>query len=861
MCSCISGGEIEAMPETVVSVDQYADLEIRILERTDKGYPVELTLDGEQEFPRGYLTPDVLPWVPSASPELDGERLFGLLFAEDRLRTAWAEIRGQTPLRRVRLRVDEAAPELHAIPWELLREVGPDEQPQTIAATAATPFSRDLAGKWRPIAPISTRPIRMLVAIANPGGLADYRLAPIDVAAERRAIEESLARIGQSSLTVTFLPEPVTLAGIEAALKEGGYHILHIVAHGLYHPGRARALLFLADPANQVARVAEIEFAAMLARQRQQLRLVFLASCQSASRSPADAFRGFAPQLIATGVPSVVAMQDLVPVETARVFAATFYRSLLQHGRVDVAGNAARSALLSESPAATWGVPVVFSRVPNCVLFTSKYGYGPLAGLRQLWDDIQPIKRAIGLLIAVLGVIATLLALYRDPAVYRLIFGRGRMSGDLNIAVAQFGGLDEQGRVIRLDAAEGLSLSMYTFLGDQLQSLKQDRFNIEIWPPSQTGPIKGATPAERAAAAADLAKQIGADIVVYGTLDSRADASSLIPEFYIAEDKLAGAEELSGAHSLGSSISSPGATTNPATRRELNDRLLARTGALAQFVVGLAYFANGDYDNASKYFQAAENTQGWDPRDGKEVLYLFLGTAALHRNDLTAAEGFYNQAIQINPAYARARLGLGEIQYHRSRGTTCEPGQTDVAGVEKAVAIYNSALQFPAPAEAKISAKTAWFTGRAYLCLTRAQVDRRADAERALQQLIGEYQRGNQGVSDLAAEAHANLGLLNLTVLPGDTPAVVTTRYQVAAKEYSQAIEISRHPEWQAYYAVSLTFIHLSLGECDAAAEAWARAADLHRRAVRPNPSYEPWHDYVEKQWAGSACQRPAPTP
>jgi tetratricopeptide (TPR) repeat protein len=848
------------MPETVVSVDQYADLEIRILERIGRGYPVELTLNGDQEFPRGYLAPDVLPWLASASPEQDGERLFDLLFAEDALRRAWVEIRGQTPLRRIRLLIDEWAPELHAIPWELLREIGPDQPAQTISATAATPFSRDLAGKWRSIAPIGTRPIRMLVAIANPDGLVDYRLAPIDVAAERRAIEESLARIGRSNMTVTFLPEPVTLAGIDAALKEGGYHILHIVAHGLYHPTRARAILFLSDATNRVARVAEVEFAEMFARQREQLRLVFLASCQSATRSPADAFRGFAPRLIAAGVPAVVAMQDLVPAETARAFAATFYRSLLEHGRVDVAGNAARSELLSQSPVA-WGVPVVFSRVANGVLLARQYGYGPLAWWQRMTDRVLPIKRAIGFLIAVLGVIATLLALYRDPAVYRLIFGQGRMSGDLNIAVAQFGGLDEQGRVVRLDAADGLSLSMYTFLGDQLQSLKQDRFNIEIWPPSQIGPIKGATPAERAAAAAELAKQIGGDLVVYGTLDSRADASRLVPEFYIAEDKLTGAEELSGAHSLGSTISSPGATTNPATRRELNDRLLARTGALAQFIVGLGYFANGDYENATKYFQAAENTQGWDPRDGKEVLYLFLGTAALHRNDLTAAEEFYNQAIQINKAYARARLGLGEIQYHRSRGTTCEPGQTDVAGVEKAVALYHSALEVPAPAEAKITAKTAWFTGRAYLCLTRAHVDRRVDAERALQQLIGQYQGGNQGLSDLASEAHANLGLLNLTILPGDAPAVVRARYQVAAKEYSQAIQISRHPEWQAYYAVSLTFIHLSLDECDAAAEAWARAADLRRAAVRPNPSYEPWHDYVDKQWASSSCQRPAPTP
>jgi len=51
----------------------YADLEIRILEKRDEGYPVDITLNSEQHW-RGYLMPDFLPWEPSASPAEDGER-------------------------------------------------------------------------------------------------------------------------------------------------------------------------------------------------------------------------------------------------------------------------------------------------------------------------------------------------------------------------------------------------------------------------------------------------------------------------------------------------------------------------------------------------------------------------------------------------------------------------------------------------------------------------------------------------------------------------------------------------------------------------------------------------------------------
>jgi formylglycine-generating enzyme required for sulfatase activity len=116
----------------------------------------------------------------------------------------------------------------------------------------------------------------------------------------------------------------------------------------------------------------------MIDRQDQKPQLIFLASCQSASRDSADAFRGFAPKLIAVGVPTVLAMQDFVPVETAEEFTRTFYRQLFQHGQVDLASNQARSALLTgEFPGSS--IPVLFSRLPDNQL------------LAQLTGDAAPV--------------------------------------------------------------------------------------------------------------------------------------------------------------------------------------------------------------------------------------------------------------------------------------------------------------------------------------------------------------------------------------------------------------------------------------------------------------------------------------
>jgi hypothetical protein len=47
----------------------YADLELHIREQQTLGYPVELRLDGEQEFERDLLAPAVPLSIPSAQSQ------------------------------------------------------------------------------------------------------------------------------------------------------------------------------------------------------------------------------------------------------------------------------------------------------------------------------------------------------------------------------------------------------------------------------------------------------------------------------------------------------------------------------------------------------------------------------------------------------------------------------------------------------------------------------------------------------------------------------------------------------------------------------------------------------------------------
>ena len=337
--------------------EAYVDLEIRIFQAHEQGYPVEITLGGEQEFPRGYVPPELADWTPGGDPTADGQQLFELLFADPQLRAAWAEARGRADRRRIRLRIDTTAAELHTLPWEM---IAVDDL--MLAANAATPFSRYLpvALPWGGV--VEERPIRVLAVISNPDDLAaEYNLAPLDLDAERAILEEALAET--EDVEVDFLNGPATLENIEAALRDG-YHVLHYVGHGAFSRRRQQAALYLQDGAGHTQIVKDDAWIGMLARLPERPRLVFLAACQSASRATGDAFRGLGPKLIQAGVPAVVAMQDVVAIQTARKLGEIFYRRLAEHGIVDQAINEARSTLLTAGREDA-AIPVLFMRLKS----------------------------------------------------------------------------------------------------------------------------------------------------------------------------------------------------------------------------------------------------------------------------------------------------------------------------------------------------------------------------------------------------------------------------------------------------------------------------------------------------------------
>jgi len=344
----------------------FADLEIHISAQQDAGYPVRMRLDMQQEFPPGYLSTDILPWISGGDPMADGQRLLDLLLADQESRSAWLLVCGQAPRHRIRLRIDEDAPELHALPWELLHE-----RDVWLAAQTETPFSRYLPCKKPWGVPVSARPLRILVAISSPDDLDQRNLAPLDVAQERTTLEQALLeQNAQASklLNLTFLEPPVTLERLETALRQS-VHVWHYIGHGAFSHHRDEAALYLQDEIGHTHVVADQDLVAMMSGLSKPPRMVFLAACESATRSTTDAFLGLAPQLVReTGMPAVVAMQDTVAITTARKLGTVFYQRLATHGVIDLALNEARRTLLTAGrPDAA--VPVLFMRLQDGRLF------------------------------------------------------------------------------------------------------------------------------------------------------------------------------------------------------------------------------------------------------------------------------------------------------------------------------------------------------------------------------------------------------------------------------------------------------------------------------------------------------------
>lgn len=406
------------------------------------------------------------------------------------------------------------------------------------------------------------------------------------------------------------------------------------------------------------------------------------------------------------------------------------------------------------------------------------------------------------------------------------------MGGDLNVAVAEFGALDAQGGAAVSTDGRTLADSLYATLATELQGINEGAasteqlFKVELWGPSQIGRIDGKTSDARAADAERVATRSRVDLLVYGYLEQRPDATTFVPQFYLSN--LQATPELQGEHDLGRSVAVR-SLDDPLSKQQLRADLTRRTRAFGEFVIGLSQFTGDKFADARVHFTRAANDPQWGEGNGKETLYLFLGYTEGSLNNLPAARANFQRALAINPEFARAQLALGEVEFQESLGKpeACAKDSLNVPGIQQSVQTFQGALTAKTqPARSNVPTWTALEMGRAYLCLSQADAGNYwPDAEREFNTVIADYDAGNASAKDIAAEAHSNLGFV---YLPARCDPDRDARYRRAAAEYQKAVDLSLfHPTRQGFYYEMLGFIQSRLGALDAARSAYRSAAGV----------------------------------
>ncbi|MBX3050031.1 MAG: CHAT domain-containing protein [Caldilineaceae bacterium] len=282
-----------------------------------------------------------------------GQLLFDFLISGDvRALYDLSRLDAERGERGLRLRLSIAAPELATLPWELLYH---SREGEFLALSHATPVLRATAAPFAQQALTVVPPLRVLGVVAGPK---DWE--PLDVAQEKRRLDNALAPLQQTGLAELVWLEGQTRRDLQAAMRIGPWHIIHFIGHGGFDSERDEGFIVLCDEERNAARLYAVELARLIA-DHPSLRLVFLNACEGAATSQGDDLASSAAALVRRSVPAVVAMQYPISDAAAIEFARTFYESLADNLPVDAAVTDARKAVSFATPhSPEWATPVLF---------------------------------------------------------------------------------------------------------------------------------------------------------------------------------------------------------------------------------------------------------------------------------------------------------------------------------------------------------------------------------------------------------------------------------------------------------------------------------------------------------------------
>jgi CHASE2 domain-containing sensor protein len=361
--------------DILVKTVAYADFEILVAESRHGTYPVAVTASpagGEAgsafrsflDDPKFQETMRRLKMLAAQRPDFLwlGAKLFGSIFS-NKIHLLYEQslslLEAQKQYLRLKLRID--APELAVLPWELLYDERYRRTFLALSKNISIVRHTPTPGHFDKT-PIQL-PLKILVVDSNPVDLPSLKTKE-----EKNDLKTALWQLILARDAKLMITEKPTLAEIERLLHEG-VHILHFIGHGKFDADSGQGALALEDETGQSDWIEAQRFGELL--RGSGVQLAVLNSCETATAADGDAFLGVAPNLIAAGVPAVVAMQFEVPDEVAIVFARAFYPAFLANHSIDAAVTTARRKIMALPKPLNqhWATPVLFMRSSDGVVF------------------------------------------------------------------------------------------------------------------------------------------------------------------------------------------------------------------------------------------------------------------------------------------------------------------------------------------------------------------------------------------------------------------------------------------------------------------------------------------------------------
>ncbi|GGN72557.1 hypothetical protein GCM10010112_41060 [Actinoplanes lobatus] len=346
-------------------------------------WPVRVTaVDGAELTRRMPARPDETGrWWPSATddeldillrltgslaedtPTLATTRAYGRFLFQTLLgQQGWELLSGAgTHPEELELRFPPDDADLHRLTWELLHD--PDDDGEFLAQDPSHPVMivRGIATRPgeedREVRPV-TGTARMLFAVGS-----ELHDPQVRAGTEVMTIIRGYDRT--CSLIDFRVRAQITLDGLERACGDVRPHVLHLIAHGSWHPELAENTVQLrAEPGtahtDDVDHVNARALAGAMRAAGTLPLMVILSACESGSTRPGSA--AIAAELVDAGVPIVVSMTGRISNTACRTFARAFAAAVVKGKPLHLATAEARRLAFSRLHGGEidWALPAVF---------------------------------------------------------------------------------------------------------------------------------------------------------------------------------------------------------------------------------------------------------------------------------------------------------------------------------------------------------------------------------------------------------------------------------------------------------------------------------------------------------------------